>query len=369
MKIQLCRPSISKKDMQVVNKSLKSGWLTHGPENLKFEKNFNKLLNSNYAISMNSCTSALECAIKCLKKKGEIIVPSFTWVSSANAIINTGCKPVFVDIDLNSRNIDPNKLEKNISRSTIAIMVVHFSGLPCDMDPILRISRKYNIPVIEDSAETLGAKYKGNFTGTFGLGCFSFFPTKNITTTEGGMLTLKKKSMYENAKKLIAHGIKKERKYFWQRESSLAGHNYRLPNHLAALGASQLKKLKKFNYERNKIAKIYNQNLAKYSDFITVQKIPKNCTHSYQMYTIRVIKKLRNSFIFYLKSREIEASAHFDPPLHKQKLFKKYKKDNLNNTEILSSEIVTLPMFPGLTKKEINYILKVINDWYLKQKK
>ncbi len=369
MKIPLCRPSISKKDLQIVNKSLKSGWLTHGPENLKFEKNFNDFLNSNYSISMNSCTSALECAIKCLKKKGEIIVPSFTWVSSANAIINTGCKPVFVDIDLNSRNIDPNRLEKNITKRTIAIMVVHFSGLPCDMDPILKVSKKYNLPIIEDSAETLGAKYKGNFTGTFGLGCFSFFPTKNITTTEGGMLTLKKKSMYEEAKKLIAHGIKKERKYFWQRESSLAGHNYRLPNHLAALGASQLRKLKRFNNERNKIAQIYNQGLRKYSDLISVPKIPKNFTHSYQMYTIRVKQKLRNNFIFFLKSKGIEASAHFDPPLHKQKLFQKYKKDKLHNTEILSSEIVTLPMFPSLKKIEINFILKVIGNWYLIQKK
>lgn len=369
MKIPLCKPSISKKDINAVNKSLKSGWLTHGPENLKFEKNFNKLLNSNYAISMNSCTSALECAIKCLKKKGEIIVPSFTWVSSANAIINAGCKPKFVDIDINTRNIDPDEIEKNITKKTIAIMVVHFAGLPCDMGPIIKLCNKNKLYLIEDSAETLGAKYKGKFTGSFGLGCFSFFPTKNITTTEGGMLTLKNKSMYEYAKLLIAHGIKKNRKNFWNRESEIAGHNFRLPNHLAALGNSQLMRIKKLNEKRKRIAKTYNINLLGLSDIIKLPIVPKNFTHSYQMYTIRVDKKLRNNFIYYLNNKGIGASAHFDPPLHKQKIFKNYKKGTLNNTEALSKEIVTLPIYPDLKQKEVKYILKIIKNWYLNQKR
>ena len=368
MKIPLCKPSISSKDIQIINKSLKSGWLTHGPENYKFEKNFSKYVKSNFSISMNSCTSALECAIKCLKKKGEIIVPSFTWVSSANAIINSGCKPIFVDIDIDTRNIDPKNITKNITKKTIAIMVVHFAGLPCDMDPIIKICKKNNLHLIEDSAETLGAKYKGKLTGSFGLGCFSFFPTKNITTTEGGMLTLNKKSMYIYAQKLIAHGIKKKRKNFWNRESEIAGHNFRLPNHLAALGNSQLKKINVFNQKRNKIAQVYNNNLNKLSDLILIPKVPKNYTHSYQMYTIRIKKKLRDKFIYFLNSKGIEASAHFDPSLHKQKLFKKYKKGKLKNTEKLSSEIVTLPIFPSLNLKEVNYILKIINNWYLNQK-
>ena len=193
MKIPLCKPSIDKSELRQIIKSLKSPWLTHGPNNLEFEKRFRNKFKTNYAVSMNSCTSALECAVLCLGKKGEIIIPSFTWVSTANSIINSGCIPVFADIDLDSRNIDPDSIIKKITKKTIAIMVVHFGGLPCNMDKILRICSKFKLQLIEDSAETLGATFKGKFTGSFGMGCFSFFPTKNITTTEGGMLTVKTK--------------------------------------------------------------------------------------------------------------------------------------------------------------------------------
>ncbi len=368
MKIPLCKPSIDEKELNLIKKSIKTGWLTHGPENVKFESNFNKLINSKYSISMNSCTSALECAIKCLEKKGEIIVPSFTWVSSANAIINTGCKPVFVDIDPITRNIDSKRIEKLISKSTIAIMVVHFAGLPCEMNKILKICKKYKLHLIEDSAETLGASFRGRYTGSFGIGCFSFFPTKNITTTEGGMLTLSNKKMYNKAKKLIAHGITKSKKDAWKRIALLPGHNYRLPNHLAALGNSQLKKLQKFNKKRLNLANKYTQHFLKFSNLILVPKVPKNFTHVFQMYTIRVLKGLRNNFVYYLNNKGISASVHFDPPLHQQKIYSKYRRGNLKSTNILSKQIATLPIYPDMKKKEIEYIIKTVSKWYRKNK-
>ena len=187
--IPLFRPILTNNDYRTIEKSLKSGWLTHGQNNLKFEKIFCRLIGVKYAISMNSCTSALECALKIIKKRGEVIIPSWTWVSTANAVLNTGNIPVFADVEINSRNLTSEKIKKCISKKTIAIIVVHYGGLPCEMDSIVRLAKKNKIELIEDSAETLGATWKNKQAGSFGVGCFSFFPTKNITTTEGGMLT------------------------------------------------------------------------------------------------------------------------------------------------------------------------------------
>ncbi len=365
MKIPLCRPSIDNDEIKLIAKSLKSSWLTHGPFNHKFERLFNKKFKIKYSIAMNSCTSALECSVKSLGITGEIIIPSFTWVSTANAVINCGSTPVFADVNFNTRNVDLNSIKKCITKKTIAIIVVHFAGLPCDMNQISKFCKKKNIKIIEDSAETLGAKTHGKYTGTFGMGCFSFFPTKNITTTEGGMFTTENKNTYNYVKKLIAHGIDKNIKSnFWHRVAVLPGHNYRMPNHLAALGYSQLKKINKLNKARNKIANLYNFELSKISNKIQIPHIPQGHSHSYQMYTITVGTKVRDKLLNFLKKNNVEASAHFDPPLHQQKYLKKYKKIKLPVTEKLSKEIITLPIFPDMTKKEVFYVIKIINRFY-----
>lgn len=347
-----------------MKKSIESGWLTHGENNLIFEKNFNQYTKSKYSISMNSCTSALECALKMLKKKGEVIIPSWTWVSTANAVLNTGNIPVFADVDINSRNITADEIKKSYNKNTVAVIVVHYSGLPCDMDEIVKFTNSKKILLIEDSAETLGATYKNKFTGTFGIGCFSFFPTKNITTTEGGMLTTKNKKYYDNIKKLIAHGIDKNKKpVFWHRESVLPGHNFRLPNHLAALGINQLKKIEMFNKKRRIIAKKYDDFLSRYSNLFVVQTFNKNYTHSYQMYTSIIKNNLRDKFLNYMNKNGIPVSAHFVPPLHRQKYLKKYSNRMLKNTDFLSKNIVTLPIYPNLKNQEFKKILNVLRKW------
>ncbi len=363
-KVYFSKPDFTSNDYKVMMKSLKSGWLTHGPKNLEFEKKFASIVKSNYAISMNSCTSALECAMKIIKRKGEVIIPSWTWVTTANVVLNTGNIPVFADVDINSRNITAEFIKRKISKKTVAVIVVHYGGLPCEMGNILKLCKKHNLELIEDSAETLGASWNRRYTGSFGLGCFSFFPTKNITTTEGGMLTTKNKSRYLEIKKLIAHGINKDKKkHFWHRESDLPGHNFRLPNHLAALGLSQLKRLNKLNNKRRKIAKIYDKFLSQFPKVFSVQKIKKNLTHSYQMYSFQCKAKYRNNLLYFLKKENIEASAHFDPPLHKQKYLKKFSY-KLPNTELLAKEIITLPMHTHLKKKEIDKVTKIIKKWY-----
>ena len=369
-KIPLSKPWLIDKEFALIKNSLKSGWLTHGPQNLIFEKKFSKLIKTKYAISMNSCTSALECSLKVIKKKGEVIIPSWTWVSTANAVLNTGNSPVFADVDINSRNITFDEIKKKITKKTIAVIVVHYAGLPCEMDKIVQLLKKKKITLIEDSAETLGGTWKKKYTGSFGTGCFSFFPTKNITTTEGGMLTTNDKKKFLEIKKIIAHGIlKKKNNVFWHREAVLPGHNYRLPNHLAALGISQLSRLKFFNKKRNLIAKKYDNFLKKFDNLFEVQKINKNLTHSYQMYTFLVRSDLRDNFLFFMKKKGIEVSAHFVPPLHKQNYLKKYFKYKLPNTEILSKKIVTLPIYPNLKHSEILQVLKIIKKWVMNLKK
>ncbi len=368
MKVPLSITNLQPQEIKLVSDSLKTGWLTHGKQNLIFENKFSNYIGVKYSVSMNSCTSALECAVKLLKKKGEIIIPSWTWVSTANAVINAGCKPVFADIELNSRNIDPEEIKKKISKRTVAVIIVHFGGMPCKMDDINKICKIKNITLIEDSAETIGGEFKKKRTGSFGIGCFSFFPTKNITTTEGGMLTTNNPKHFNYVKKLIAHGIQKNVKFPWKREAILPGHNFRMPNHLAALGVSQLRKLELFNKKRNEIAKSYNKFFNNFPNIIETQSVPKNIKHSYQMYTLRVKKNLRNSFLNYLNKNDIQASVHFFPPLHKQKYLSKFNKNKLKNTEILMNDIITLPMSPHLTERQIKYVKDISLKWLKKSK-
>ena len=364
MKVALSKPSITNKELSLISNSLKSNWLTHGPNNIKFEHKFSQLLNVKYSISMNSCTSALECALKLLKKKGEVIIPSWTWVSTGNVVLNTGNIPVFADVDINTRNITADEVKKKITKKTVAVIAVHYAGLMCEMDKIKKLTNKYKLLLIEDSAECLGGTLNKKFSGTYGVGCFSFFPTKNITTTEGGMLTTNSRKDFNFVKKLIAHGIDKGlKKKPWHRIASLAGHNFRMPNHLAALGLSQLKKLKKFNKTRKKIAKNYDEFFLNYSKIFTTQKIEKKYYHSYQMYSVLVKKELRDDLINFLNKNKIEASCHFDPPLHQQKYLSKYNKKNLKNTEFLSKRIITLPIYPDLKKSELNYTFNKIKKW------
>ena len=296
-------------------------------QNVEFlEDSLKKITGRKYAIACSNGTDALHFALISLgiKRFDEVLTTQFSWISTASVISMAGATPVFCDIDPETRNTSAEYIEPLINSRTEAIMVVHIGGQPCNMTEIVELSKKHNLLLIEDSAETLGAKWKKNYTGSFGMGCFSFFPTKNITTTEGGMLTINNRKQYLEVKKIIAHGIDHDKKpVFWHREAVLPGHNFRLPNHLAALGISQLKKLNKFNAKRRLIAKRYDNFLKKFEDVFAIQKVSKNLTHSYQMYTCLLKPKLRNNFLFFMKKNGIEVSAHFVPPLHKQNYLKK----------------------------------------------
>jgi len=368
MKIQLCKTYLDAKESRAINNVLKSGWLTAGPMNAKFEEEFAKYIGVKRALTLNSCTAALQMAIEASGITGEVILPSFTFVASANAVVRAGATPVFADIEYDTCNIDPVDIAHRITPRTQAIMVVHYAGQACTMDKIIKLADQYNLKIIEDSAETIGGTYKKQKTGSFSTGCFSFFPTKNITTGEGGMLTTNNDTLADKIKALSGHGITKntyDRQHAqdpWHREANYPGYNFRMSSVLAAIGVEQLKKLDAMNARRREHADYLNRKLK--FDEIDLPVESKECRHVYQMYTIKVKKVARRDFVLGLRKKGVMASVHFTPPVHLQQYYaQKYKRSihDLSVTERVAHSIVTLPMYPGLTSKELNYMINSID--------
>lgn len=366
--IYLSRPSINYREIDSVSKVLNSGWLSSGKKVKELENRFAKYIGVKYAVSLNSCASALQLAIQVQGLKGEIILPSFTFVASVNAVINAGCIPRFADIEYEPCNIDPQKIETLINKKTVAIMPVHYAGQSCDMAKILAIARKYGLIVIEDSAESVGAMFKNKKTGSFGIGCFSFFSTKNITCGEGGMVTTNSRYIRDKVLAYSSHGIERtsssKGNSSWLREAKYPGYNYRMANVLAAIAVTQLSKIEIMNNQRRELARYLSKNLKECRE-LDLPFEDSRCYHVYQMYTIKLkpnnrIK--RDLFVDYLRKKGIEASVHFYPPLHKQKLYQGYlyPQDRLPVTEKVSASIVTLPLYPKLLKRDLNYVIAKI---------
>jgi len=370
--IPLCIPYIGQAEKDAVIEAIESGWMSHGPYNKKFEEDFAKYLGVRHAISMNSCASALEVSLIVNHIEGEVVIPSFTFVATANAVVNAGATPVFCDVDPRTRNITAALIEQVLTPRTEAVIVVHFGGQPCPMDEISALCQKRNLLLIEDSAETLGAIWDGKQAGSFGVGCFSFYPTKNITTGEGGMFTCNDDDMAARARTLIAHGVpssareREKQTMPWQRDAIAAGHNFRMSNVLAAIGYHQLQKVDKMNRMRGAVAEYYNQRLADLGPVLELPYVHPRATHGYQMYTIVAAAEIRNDLVMYLRGRGIGASVHFDPPVHTQA----YYRDRfdcvagLTNTEKLAASIVTLPMYPAMQREDVDYVAAVMQEFF-----
>ena len=304
--IPLCKPFTDNEELDLIQEILSSGWLTHGPYNKKLEEQFCKLLQVKNSVCVNSCTSALELAIKAPKISGEVIVPSFTWVSSANAIVTGGATPVFCDSDIETRNVNLEHIDAVVTNKTQAVMVVHFGGQCCPMDEIAKYCKDKNFILIEDSAETIGGTWNGKQAGSWGLGCFSFFPTKNITTGEGGLFSCNDDALFEIVKPLMAHGIssstfdrEKNNLHPWERIADMPGHNFRMSNLLAGIGYVQMKKLKKMNDLRIEKANFYNKLLSESNLPLKTPFVASKAKHVYQMYTITVENSIRNEFVYF----------------------------------------------------------------------
>ncbi|RZD48948.1 MAG: UDP-4-amino-4,6-dideoxy-N-acetyl-beta-L-altrosamine transaminase [Thaumarchaeota archaeon] len=373
IKFPAYEPWISKEDKKIVNKALSQSMLTLGPQLEKFESDFCKYSNSKYAIAVSNCTAALHLSLTALgiEKNDEVIIPDLTFVADANAILACNAKPVIVDINKENFFLSISNIKKNITKKTKAIIPVHIYGQVCNIDEIMDVANAHNLKVIEDCAHAIGTFHKSKHVGTLGnTGCFSFYPTKNITTAEGGMVITNSKQIAEKVRQLRSHGMTKSLKnrysseYPWIFDIIKPGYNYRLDEIRAALGITQLKRIKKINQLRKKASLYYHKNLQNIPGIILPDMV-NDQTHSYHLYTIRVTlpyKLSRNQLFKKLKDNGIRTTVYW-MPIHKYTAYQKFaKKSNVVNTTKIYDEILALPLFPNISKTHQDNVINVINS-------
>lgn len=376
MNIPFYVPWITEEDKNAIIEALDSRWLTGGPKAPEFEKSFADFIGVKHAISVNSGTSALHLAMRTLNIKSgdEVIVPVFTFAATANAVLYCDAKPTFADINPKTFNLSPESVLDKVNKRTKAIMAVHYGGQPCDMKEIMEIAEDYKLYVIEDCAHSLGAEYRGRKTGCIGLiGCFSFYPTKIITTLEGGMLTTNEEWIAEKAKLLREHGmtrsaLDREKRADWYYNVKSLGYNYRLNEVQAALGISQLKRVEDGIKKRVEAAHYYRRKLSRVEGIATPYEA-KNRTHVYHLYVIKVLKEKcglsREELFKELATRGIGLSVHYTP-LHLLTFYKKMTgctNGSFPNAEEVYKEVLSLPLFPTIIRNQIDYVIDSIQDY------
>lgn len=350
--------SLEKELAPAIRKIFEEGNFTLGEELEQFEKNYANYCGTKYCVGTSSGTTALFFAIKSLgiKEGDEIIVPALTFTATAEAVIQAGAKPVFVDIGDNTLLINPDEILKKITKKTKAIIGVHLYGLPVDINEIKRICRENKLFFIEDACQAHGASYNGSLAGSFGdVACFSFMAAKNLNGPgDGGCLVTNKKRVSEFSLLLRNHGRKS--KY----DHVITGYSGRLDNLKAALLNVKLKYLGRWNARRNEIANLYKKNIN--SKFVNFQYIPQDRKSAYCHFVIRV-KGNRNMIIEKLREEGIMASVHYPKPLHLQKAYSylKYKKGDFPTVEKVCNELISLPMHPFLKNKEVIEICSKLN--------
>ena len=373
IKFPAYKPWISDEDKKIVKKTLTQSMLTLGPQLEKFENDFCKYSKAKYAVAVSNCTAALHLSLIALgiKKDDEVIIPDLTFVADANAILACNAKPVIVDINKENFFLSISNIKKNITKKTKAIIPVHIYGQVCNIEEILDIAKDNNLKVIEDCAHAVGTFHKSKHVGTLGnTGCFSFYPTKNITTAEGGMVITNSEKIAVKVRHLRSHGMTKSLKsrysseYPWIFDIKQSGYNYRLDEIRAALGITQLKRIKKINGLRKKASSYYNKNLQNIPGIILPDMV-NDKTHSYHLYTIRVTKpyKLsRNQLFKKLKDNGIRTTVYW-MPIHKYTAYRKFvKTSNILNTTKIYDEILALPLFPNISKKHQDAVIRVIKS-------
>jgi perosamine synthetase len=372
MKIPLFKIYSDKKDIEAVAKVIRAGgyWAT-GPQVEEFEQKVAKYLKAKYCLTFNSGGSALFALMKAygLKKGDEVIVPSFTFIATAFAPMYVGAKPVFADIETKTFGLDPEDVERKITKKTRAIMPIHYGGMACRIEELKKIAKKHKLILIEDAAQSFGAKFGNKNVGTFGdAAIFSFCHNKVFTTGEGGCAITDSKDIYEKIKLVRSYGRKVKGDYFTNPENLdyiEAGYNLRMPTMSAALGISQLSKVNKTIKLRRKKADYLNKKLKDVKQIVLPEKPSKKHFCVYQMYTIRTDKKVRDELMVFLKEKGISVRIYFDP-IHKYSVFKKEKNISLPITEKLSKEVITLPLYPDITRKQLDFIVSSIKEFFKK---
>ncbi|MBC7086112.1 MAG: DegT/DnrJ/EryC1/StrS family aminotransferase [Methanomethylovorans sp.] len=355
--INIAKPCLEEAEIDAIASVLRSGVIAEGPRVAQFEQIFAEYIGVDHAVAVNSGTAALHVALMAhgIGKGDEVITSPFSFVATANSIVYTGAKPVFADIELDTYNISADQIHEKITNRTKAIMPVHLYGQAADMDAIMEIAQDHNILVIEDACQAHGATYNGKKVGSFGTGAFSFYPTKNITTSEGGMITTNDPNIASRARMLRAHGSKQ--RYLHE----ILGYNFRMTDISAAIGIVQMGKLEKLTEKRRQNAKKLSAGLKDTKDIILpVEK--EKCSHVYHQYTVRTPH--RDSLRDTLQEKGIGTGTYYPLCIHQQPLYKEMGYEaSFPNSEKASREVLSLPVHPALSDDDINTIITAIIEW------
>ena len=368
------QPRIEQDEIDNVLDCFERNWLGTGPKVKEFEELFSEYVGAKYAMALNSCTAGLHLSMVVLglQPGDEVITTPMTFCSFSNAIIHAGVRPVFVDIDKETLNIDPSKIEAAITPKTKAILPVHFAGRSCDMDPIMSIAQKHNLKVVEDCAHAIETKYKGKKAGTIGdMGCFSFYVTKNVVTGEGGMVTTDNEEYADKVKMYGLHGMSRDA---WKRFSDegfkhyqviFPGFKYNMMDLQAALGVKQLEKVDKYHQRRENIWKRYNQEL-KDLPLILPADIEKDTVHAYHLYTVLLdidnCSLTRDDLLNALIKENIGTGVHYTA-LHLHPYYQEtfgYQRGDFPNAEFVSDRTLSLPLSAKLTDLDVTDVIEAL---------
>ncbi|MDQ3248289.1 MAG: DegT/DnrJ/EryC1/StrS family aminotransferase [Chloroflexota bacterium] len=379
MRIPITKTVFGPEEMAAVQKPLETGWVVQGPYVKQFENQFSAFTGAEHSIATSNCTTALHICVAALglKPGDEVIVPAFTWVSTANVVEYMGATPVFCDVDLRTFNLDPAQLEALITERTVGLIPVHLFGLCADMNPILEIARKHNLWVVEDAACGLGGWYQGKHAGTFGdAGCFSFHPRKSITTGEGGMITTARRDLETLSRSLRDHGASRtdhERHHakaaFLLAEYNHLGYNYRMTDIQGALGCAQMDRAAWILGERTRLAQRYDQLLADL-DWLTTPFVPDGYVHGYQAYVCLFhpepptmanaarLNERRNAIMLTLEEQGISTRQGTHAPVTVGYYAQKYNLEaaHFPGAHLAEQLTLALPLYPQMTEAEQDFV-------------